>query len=278
VADSAPIEFLEAEAWRQRVEALPVELKERLGTRARRFGRAVALATPGADAAAVNRVVGLGLEQPLDAALLADVNAFFREAGVPRWLVECSPEATILGGHETLTHQGGERRTPTVKFFGKIRDLAPVTSANGVSVAEVGAEAADNFRSIVGTAYEMPELVKADLVSTVGHPGWHYYMSFDGERPIAGAAMFVDGDGAWFGVAGTAADARNRGAQSALLARRLADAKRLGCSWMTAETWPDIPDRPSPSYRNMLRAGLRVAYLREKYLFEHPDRRPTPQT
>jgi hypothetical protein len=103
--ESASIEFLEAEAWRQRVEALPAQLKHRLGTRVRRFGRALALATPGADVATVNRTIGIGLDQPLDDALLAEVNAFFRDAGVPRWLIDCGPDATIVGGAETLTRQ-----------------------------------------------------------------------------------------------------------------------------------------------------------------------------
>jgi hypothetical protein len=92
-------------------------------------------------------------------------------------------------------------------------------------------------------------------------------MAFDDERPVAGAAMFVKDGSAWFGVAGTVAEARNRGAQTALLARRLHDAKRLGCSWVTAETSPETPERRNPSYHNMLRVGLRVAYLRDKYLF-----------
>ena len=268
MTDSAPLEFLEAEAWTQRVEALPAELKARLGTRARRFGRAVALATPGADAAAVNRAFGFGLDEPLDAALLAEINAFFRDAGSPRWLVECTPDATILGGRETLTSHGGVLKTPTVKMVGQLRDMSAAFGGS-LSVAEVGLESSDIFRAIVGTAFGVPELVEPDIVSAIGHPGWHYYLAFDDDRPIAGAAMFVQNDGAWFGAAGTSADARNRGAQTALLARRLDDAKRLGCSWVTAETAPDTSEHPNPSYRNMLRLGMRVAYLRDKYVFEN---------
>jgi len=266
--ESASIEFLEAEAWRQRVEALPAQLKHRLGTRVRRFGRALALATPGADVATVNRTIGIGLDQPLDDALLAEVNAFFRDAGVPRWLIDCGPDATIVGGAETLTRQGGVLKTPTVKLVGELRDITAAHSA-GISVREVGRESAETFTSIVGEAFGLPESVKPDIASAIGKTGWRYYMAFDAERPIAGAAMFVQDGGAWFGVAGTAADARNRGAQSALLARRLSDAKRLGCSWVTAETSPDSLEHTNPSYRNMLRAGLRVAYLRDKYLFEN---------
>jgi GNAT superfamily N-acetyltransferase len=274
VPDSAPIEFLEAEAWAQRVEALPAQLKERLGTRVRRFGRAVALATPGADAAAINRILGLGFDRPLDDALLAHVNAFYRETGVPRWVVECSPRATIRGGAQTLIAQGGVLRTPTVKLVGEIANITPFSSTGGVSVAEVDPKAADIFRSIVAAAYAMPEMVEQDLVSTLGHSGWHYYVAFDDGQPIAGAAMYVERDAAWFGLAGTSSDARNRGAQTALIARRAADARKLGCSWATAETWPDTADRPNPSYRNMLRAGFTVAYFRDKYVFERASNSP----
>jgi GNAT superfamily N-acetyltransferase len=268
VTESAPIEFLEVEAWTQRVEALPAELKARLGTRARRFGRAVALATPGADAATVNRAFGLGLDQPLDAALLTEINAFFREAGSPRWLVECAPHATVTGGRDILTSQGGVLKTPTVKLVGQLRDMTGAPRGS-VSVEEIGCESSDTFRGIVGPAFGVPEVVEPDIVSAIGHPGWHYYLAFDEGRPIAGAAMFVQNDGVWFGVMATSAESRNRGAQTALLARRVADAKRLGCSWATAETALDTLERPNPSYRNMLRLGLRVAYLRDKYVFEN---------
>lgn len=268
MTDSASIEFLEAEAWKQRVEALPARLKHRLGTRVRRFGRAVALATPGADVATVNRTIGIGLDHPLDDALLSEVNAFFRDAGVRRWLIDCGPDAMIVGGPETLARQGGVLKTPTVKLVGEPGNVA-AASTGGLSVREVDRDFAKTFRSIVGEAFGLPEFVKPDLDSAIGSRGWHYYMAFDGERPIAGAAMFVQNGGAWFGVAGTAADARNRGAQTALLARRLTDAKSLGCSWVTAETSPDSLEHSNPSYRNMLRAGLRVAYLRDKYVFEN---------
>ena len=264
-------EFLEADAWAQRLEALPLDIKHDLGSRVRRFGRAAALATAGADVAVVNRAFGLGWagDRPFDDRLLEEVNSFFRDARVRRWLVEVSPHATVAGGRETLIKRGGVQKTPTVKLYGELGDAAAANDAKGPPVREIGREAADEFCEIVGPAIGIPEVLEPDLVSTLGLPDWHYYMAFDDGRPIAGAAMFVKGDGAWFGVAGTSADARKRGAQTALLARRLVDARRLGCSWVTAETAPDTAEQPNPSYRNMLRAGLRVAYLREKYVFEN---------
>jgi GNAT superfamily N-acetyltransferase len=266
-SDLAQFEFLEADAWAHRLDALDGAAKQSLGSRVRRFGRAVALATPGADVAVVNRAFALGWEAPLDADLLADVNGFYRDAGAPRWLVELSPHATVIGGRETLTRQGGVQKTPTVKLCGSLRDATPADGRQLPAVGEIDQDSAEVFCEIVGSAFGLPRVVEPDLVSTLGHPDWHYYMAFSDGRPIAGAAMFVQNDGAWFGVAATSADARGRGAQTALLTRRLADAKRLGCSWVTAETAPDTAEQPNQSYRNMLRLGLRVAYLREKYLF-----------
>lgn len=275
--DFARIEFLEAEAWSQRLDALSEADKLALGSRVRRFGQAVALATPRADVAVINRAFALGWERPLDGELLAAVNDFFRDAGVPRWIVELSPHAPVVGGRETLITQGGVQRLPTVKLRGELSDANPGNSRSVPAVREIGPEDAGVFCKIVAPGFAIPEIAEPDLVSTLGHPDWHYYMAFDGERPIAGAAMFVQGDGAWFGVAGTLADARRRGGQTALLARRLADAKRLGCTWVTAETGPDTIEQPNPSYHNMLRAGLRVAYMREKYVFEQPSGRDAPE-
>ena len=276
-SDLAKFEFLEADAWAHRLEALDDAAKQSLGSRVRRFGPAVALVTPGADVAVVNRAFALGWEAPLDADLLADVNRLYRDAGAPRWLVELSPHATVIGGRETLTREGGVQRTSTVKLCGNLSDATPTEERGAPMVREIGRESADVFCEIVGAAFGLPQAVEPDLVSTLGHPDWHYYMAFIDGRPIAGAAMFVRGDGAWFGVAGTSTDARRRGAQTALLGRRLADAKRRGCSWVTAETAPDTAEQPNPSYRNMLRLGLRVAYLREKYLFENKPSRIAPE-
>ena len=262
-------EFLEADAWSHRLQALDDSAKQTYGSRVRRFGRAVALVTPGADIAVVNRAFALGWDPPLDADLLARVNEFYRAAGAPRWLVELSPHAKVIGGRETLARQGGVQKTPTVKLRGDLRGEIGIETSPELTVHEIGRESATVFCEIVGSAFGLPLVVEPDLVSTLGHPDWHYYMAFIDGRPIAGAAMFVQGDGAWFGVAGTSTDARKHGAQSALLARRMVDAKRLGCSWVTAETAPDTAEQPNPSYRNMLRLGLRVAYLREKYLFEN---------
>ena len=39
-----------------------------------------------------------------------------------------------------------------------------------------------------------------------------------------------------------------------------------GCRWFVTETGEDLPDRPNPSFRNMMRAGFHVAYHRPNFM------------
>lgn len=56
------------------------------------------------------------------------------------------------------------------------------------------------------------------------------------------------------------------GVQAALLARRLSEAAARGAKVAVTETGERLPDQPSHSYRNILRAGFQEMYLRQNYL------------
>ena len=79
---------------------------------------------------------------------------------------------------------------------------------------------------------------------------------------MSAGATFVTADVAWLGFGATLESHRGRGGQSAMFARRLADARIAGCRLAITETGEDTPEEPNPSYRNMLRAGFELAYLR----------------
>ncbi len=70
-----------------------------------------------------------------------------------------------------------------------------------------------------------------------------------------GGLYSADGVG-YLGFAGTLPEHRGRGAQSALLAERIRRAGELGCDVLVTETGERRDDRPSNSYRNILRAGF----------------------
>jgi hypothetical protein len=59
--------------------------------------------------------------------------------------------------------------------------------------------------------------------------------------------------------------ARRKGAQGALISRRIADALAAGCRDIVADTSEPVPGEPSPAYANMLRNGFRVVYSRPNF-------------
>lgn len=265
---AAGVERIEAEAWAQLHLALPADFRAQLRCHVKRYGAAVSLLTAGADVATGNRTIGLGFENALTEQQLSEISASYTMAGIRRWLLEWSPEAQPHAAETLFARHGGRARTPTVKLWRTLEGRLPILKQAALSVVEIGAEEASTFEEVVAEPLGVPRIMAPVVRSTVGHEHWHFYLALDGARPIAGAAMFAHGDGAWLGLSATIPSDRGRGAQTALLARRLWDAARLGCTWVSADTHPDTTARPNPSYRNMRRAGMDILYYRPKYLFE----------
>ena len=72
----------------------------------------------------------------------------------------------------------------------------------------------------------------------------------------------------FLGMGSTLPEHRRKGAQGALMARRIRDAAKLGCEWVCTETGEDTPQRPNPSYHNMIRTGFEFAYLRPTWVYQ----------
>lgn len=265
--DAAEIEHIEAEAWAELHLALPVGLRARLHCEVKRYGRALSVRTAGADAASGNRTIGLGLERALTEHQLSEIIAWYAGAGIKRWLLDWSPAARPRAAETWFARHGGRAMTPTMKLWRTLEHRVALPHTT-LTIVKIETADASTFEATVAEDLGVPPVMAAIVRSTVGHEHWHHYLAVDGTRAIAGAAMFVHGRGAWLGLSATRPSDRNRGAQTALLAQRLADAGTLGCAWVSADTQPDTAARPNSSYRNMRRAGMDVLYSRPKYLFE----------
>jgi hypothetical protein len=264
---ASQIECIEADAWAELQLAVPEEHRTRIGIQVHRHGRALSLLTTGIDNATVNRTFGLGFDEEFSLEQFDRIALEYSSAGIARWLVQWSPGAKPADPVPIFTARGGRRVSPTIKLWRPVVAANSVTVAPGLRVVEIGLEDAAMFEATVAKPLGVPTDMAPGIRSTIGHPGWHFYLVFDDQRPIAGAAMFVHGDGAWFGVSGTATTDRGRGAQTALLARRLHDAEALGCKWVSADTRAETAEQPNPSFHNMRRAGLDVLYERPTFLF-----------
>ncbi len=119
---------------------------------------------------------------------------------------------------------------------------------------------------IVRVAFDSPK-PRAGYEVLIDRPRWHVFVAEARGVPVGAAALFVEGDVGWCAFGCMLKEARRRGGQSALLAARVALARELGCRVLFSETGEAVPGDPQHSYKNLLTAGFREAFLRPNYLF-----------
>jgi len=251
VADATTrlLEGAEREALEDLYAAAPTDL-----ARAERVGGATVLVAPRLPAF-FNRAFAIGIDEPV---VEDDVDAILDTLrGAPESSVQPPPGESEL--EEWLAARGLERRWSWAKV---LRGAEPAPDVGtDLHVRELGPPDAKRFGAVVAAAFGLPEVMATWSATLVGRPRWSAYGAFDGDALVGTGALFVEGDVAWLGLAGTLPFHRRRGAQGAVMARRIADAIAVGCTSIATETGI-LPDRPNPSLDNMLRCGFTVAYER----------------
>ena len=260
----AQLEHAESEAWAEIQREVSAAFRDRFDIRVHHIDGAVVLVAPRTDMLAMNRAWLPGCAPSLSEDTLDDVIALFRDAGAERFVIHWPPESLPLAAPNWFLTRGFRAGHSMTKLCR--RSSATVTSASEFTIVESGIAESDRFGAVAALGNELPEFMAPGFTSTVGRSGWRHYFAMEHGTPVAAAALRIDGDVAWFGFAGTLPSHRGRGAQSALLARRIRDAAADGCSWVTCETMADIAERPSQSFRNMIRLGFTVAYTRANFI------------
>jgi len=218
------------------------------------------------DILAMNRVIGLGLGEPAEDKSLEKIISRYKDAGVPRFFVQLHPLAQPESLPEKLINHGFSHYNNWVKLYREIE--APLPEPVELKIKEIGPDEGDTFAEIVATSFGWPDTIRPMITTAVGKPGWHFYMAFDDGVPIATGANFIDGHYCWIDFAATLVEHRGKGAQTALAVRRVEDARELGCKWLVVETAEQTTEKEAPSYRNMIRLGFKVAYMRPNYIMK----------
>ncbi len=256
-------ERVEASAWAQLYRSGPADVLERLGIRVEQIAGAAVLVFGSLNVPLVNHVVNLGMEESATEEILDRIEAIYREAGV-RFLVWLSPAASPAWLPNSLEERGMKRTESSLKLYRGIEP--PPDMPTDLTVERIGPESAQAFGEVLCAGYGLP----LDLASwgggTVGRDGWWHYLAYDGDQPVASAALFVEDGVGWLGMAATLPSHRRRGGQGALMARRIRDAAEMGCRLITTDTGEDTPEEPNPSYHNMLRTGFKLLYARPSYV------------
>jgi GNAT superfamily N-acetyltransferase len=266
-------EMAEAIAWREMMAAVQESGDTSLGAQWIEVGGAVAFTLAALDQAFFNRTVGLGIARQATVADVAQVDEFYRGMG-QQWSVVHVAQGAQPPELVEWVEAGGwalSRRWP--KLWRTLDgDLPPETTE--LRIERVGPDRAADFARIVTSAFDLAEPAAVLGTAPMGRTGWSHYLGFDGETAVSAAASYVTADVAWLGWGATLESHRGRGGQSAMFARRLADARTAGCRLAITETGEDLPEAPNPSYRNMLRAGFQVAYVRPNWVRRPPEDQP----
>ena len=265
----AALELAEIEALKDLYNAASPEVVAASGLSVRPVGDATLIAVSRVDVLALNRLVGLGLgSSPSDAALAEALKAM-DQTGSPRCFVPVAPTAASDGLGPRLERLGLRHYNNWMRLRRTLDDLPrrADSSPTSVEVRRIDSAHADVFGRLVATAFDFPPAIAPLPSQTIGRPHWHHYLAFEGDTPIASGAMYIAGSAAWFSFAATDAAHRKRGAQQALIVRRLHDAADAGCKWVSVETAEDTVTRDAPSFRNLRRLGFEVAYRRPNYLW-----------
>lgn len=260
------LELSEAVAWSDLFRLASPAAKEVCGLDVRRVDSAEAVVASELDVLAFNRVIGFGVDRPASEGTIDDIVEFYGKAKARRFFVQLSPASSLPNAARWLEARGFRRYNHWVKLYRPVGDVPPFRS--DLRVERIGTEHAGEFGAIVASCLGWPAFVGPWVACLVGQPHWRHYVAFDGRKPVATAAMRVVGDDGWIDFAATLPDYRGRGAQGALLSRRLEDAAEIGLKRVVVETAESTPERPSSSFRNTIRCGFRVAYVRPNFLFE----------
>ena len=226
-------------------------------------GGATCLRAPHApESPMLNRMVGLGVDGPVDEAQLDDAIAAM---GDTSFYVAVSPSAdAALDG--LLEARGLEPGWGWMLFD---RGPSPAPSVEtALRIVEVDAGALDAWAGVVATAYGLPDDTLPWFAAIPEIPAWHALLALDGDEPAAAAAVWIERHAAYFGIAGTLPEHRGKGGQGALFAARIEQALAAGCTTLVTETGELRDDSPSSSYRNIRRYGFA-----ERFVVAHRLRR-----
>jgi hypothetical protein len=263
--DPRTLDQVERRFWRDIWESVPVDVAAERGIEARDFGPVQAtIVTELARVGMMNLVLGASEPGAIADGHLAAATEWVRSQGVEHYVPVTPREAGTTAAERWLTANGFTKSYAWMKF---VRDAHPPRFAapKDVEVLELTDAEREPFGMIAATGFGLPAWAAMFFADLPENSDWRCYVARVDDETQACAAMRIHEGVAEFGIAATLEPARGRGCQLALLHRRILDAIEAGCHTLFVETGERVPEWPSGSYRNILRAGFEEAYLRPNW-------------
>ena len=213
----------------------------------------------------LTQTFGLGVFEETTPQHLDTIESFFAERGAPVFH-EVSPMAdqSILS---LLGERGYRPIELTSVMYRSIKGerIAKSVAGGGISTRLIGEADADLWAQTAARGWATEHESLGDFMLAFGKVaartkgGSPFLAEIDGE-PVAAAGFSIYDDVCILAGAATVPEARNRGAQNALLAARLRYAREQGCSLAMMCALPG-----SQSQKNAQKNGFDIAYTRIKW-------------
>jgi len=226
----------------------------------RRFGNATALLTPGIPIIDFNKVLCFG---PDEMPLLDEIIEFYDQHGMKEFGIAIIPSRTSPELLLAMAERGMYQYGFHTAFYGLPEWQAAEPNPH-VTVRELTEEEIPTFAELFVKSFKVPPGgftgETENLRGLYGDPEWRMYLAFVEEQAAGFALMQMREGVACMALAGTLEEWRGRGTQTALLERRLRDAREAGCHLVVAQA-----SYGSASARNMQKVGLQVAFTQAEW-------------
>lgn len=213
----------------------------------------------------LTQTFGLGVFEESTMEHLDELEDFFRERGAPVFH-EVSPMAD-MSMLSLLGERGYKPIELTSVMYRPLSNgyISEAIANSAVSTRRIDESEADRWAEIAARGWATEHESLGEFMLAFGkiaartHGGNPFLAEIDGE-PVAAAGFAIYDDVCILAGATTVPEARNRGAQNALLAARLRYAQERGCSLAMMCALPG-----SQSQKNAQKNGFAVAYTRIKW-------------
>lgn len=213
----------------------------------------------------LTQTFGLGVFEDATAGHLDAIESFFVEHGAPVF-----HEVSPMGDQSILLLLGERGYRPielTSVMYRSIKEepIANATADGGITTRLIGEADADLWAQTAARGWATEHESLGDFMLAFGKVaartkgGSPFLAEIEGE-PVAAAGFSIYDDVCILAGAATVPEARNRGAQNALLAARLRYAREQGCSLAMMCALPG-----SQSQKNAQKNGFNIAYTRIKW-------------
>lgn len=235
--------------------AAPHDAVEELEIRKRWFGPVLATTCGGLpDAPLMNTVQGAAEPGAVADGHLAEALEWMRSREVD-YLVQVASDRPESKAAEAWLAARGYEQGPTMRRYLRLAAPPGADSEAPVDVRELTAADTEGMSLIFAQAVGISDLATVPLLGLPEVEGWHCYSAYLDEREVGCGAMLLHDGMAVLGLDATMPEARQRGCQTALIQRRLADAARAGCEVVLAESC-DVPTDRAAAGRNFQRAAF----------------------